>query len=167
MLKSLVGSTMPLFPDLPIDFIQNLNPNCCAIPAVKVFEQLLLLNKSYSEKYKPELHQFAKHIYGFLDGATIDKKLIESMKNSSIVWTGNGFCQPQKIYLNRSNDDIHLEPYLYELPGEFVYMQDFFNRLGCKLCQSPELLLDVQEQIKQHHVQIRTEMSIEEIYDII
>ncbi|XP_052087084.1 sacsin-like [Mytilus californianus] len=107
--------------------------------------------------YKPELHHFVKQIYSFLDDATIDNALIESMKNRSIVWTGNGFCQPQKIYLNSSNDDIHLEPYLYQLPGEFLYMKDFFHRLGCKMCQSPELLVDVQEQIKQHHIQIRTE----------
>ncbi|XP_052087293.1 sacsin-like [Mytilus californianus] len=157
--ENLVGSTMPLFPDLPINFIQKLNPSCQIIPIAKVFEQLLLLDKSYSEMYKPEFHHFVKQIYSFLNEATVDKALIGSMKNRSVVWTGDGFCQPQKIYLNSSNDDIHLEPYLYQLPGEFIYMKDFFQRLGCKICQSPEVLVDVQEQIKQHHIQIRTEME--------
>ncbi|CAC5390293.1 unnamed protein product [Mytilus coruscus] len=159
--ENLVGSTMPLFPDLPIEFIQKLNPSCRRIPIAKVFEQLLLLEKSYNEMCKPELHHFVKQIYSFLNEATIDMALIGSMKNRSVVWTGHGFCQPQNIYLNSSNDDIHLEPYLYQLPGEFLYMKNFFQRLGCKECQSPELFVDVQEQIKLHHIQSHSHSTID------
>ncbi|VDH93735.1 Hypothetical predicted protein [Mytilus galloprovincialis] len=38
-------------------------------------------------------------------------------------------------------------------------MRDFFQRLGCKLCQSPEVLVDVQDQIRQRHIQVRTEIE--------
>ncbi|XP_071135399.1 sacsin-like [Mytilus edulis] len=157
--ENLVGSTMPLFPDLPMKLIQKLNPSCQNIPIAKVFEQLLLLSKSYSEMYKPEFHHFVKQIYKFLNEATIDKAMIGSIENRPVVWTGDGFCQPQKIYLNSSNDDIHLEPYLFQLPGEFIVMKEFFQRLGCKLCQSPKILVDVQYQIMQHHNQVRTEIE--------
>ncbi|VDH93747.1 Hypothetical predicted protein [Mytilus galloprovincialis] len=157
--ENLVGSTMPLFPDLPMKLIQKLNPSCQNIPIAKVFEQLLLLSKSYSEMYKPEFHHFVKQIYKFLNEATIDKALIGSIENRSVVWTGDGFCQPQKIYLNSSNDDIHLEPYLFQLPGEFIVMKEFFQRLGCKLCQCPKILVDVQNQIMQRHIQVRTEIE--------
>ncbi|VDH93734.1 Hypothetical predicted protein [Mytilus galloprovincialis] len=78
--ENLVGSIMPLFPDLPLNFIQKLNPSCQDIPIAKVFEQLLLLSKSYSEKYKPEFHHFVKQIYEFLNEVTVDEALIGSME---------------------------------------------------------------------------------------
>ncbi|CAG2239593.1 SACS [Mytilus edulis] len=144
-------------PNLPIEFIEKLNPKCRSIPIAKVFEQLLLLEKSYNEMLKPEYHYIVKQIYSFLNRTTTATAVICSMKNRSVVWTGHGFCKPQNIYLNSSNDDIYLEPYLYQLPDEFLYMKEFFQQLGCQECQSPQLLVDVQEQIKQNHVQVRTE----------
>ncbi|XP_060068841.1 sacsin-like [Ylistrum balloti] len=100
-------------------------------PNIEVcFGQLEKLRDVFCIKHKAKLSGIIKDIYQQLS-LEINKLQDENLKFNAFVCTGNGFHTAGDVFISFPMDEnIHLEPYMYKLPEEFLEFSELFVKLG-------------------------------------
>ncbi|CAG2253119.1 unnamed protein product [Mytilus edulis] len=117
-----------------------------------VIDQLLIITERYEDKYKPELLPVISDIYHFMANH-YNSKDFQRLSNKKWIWTGTGFEEPEKVYLQTKSSDLVLRPYLYPLPDEFrgSHLLQFFRKIQCLERQNTNLLIKVEKMIQTEY----------------
>lgn len=117
-----------------------------------VIDQLLIVTEKYEDKYKPELLPVISDIYHFMANH-YNSKDFQRLSNKKWIWTGTGFEEPEKVYLQTKSSDLVLRPYLYPLPDEFrgSHLLQFFRKIQCLERQNTNLLIKVEKMIQTEY----------------
>lgn len=155
----LVGYVAPVFssdefPKLALHLELNRKPSLG-----KVLQQHSLYVVNYREEYKSEYLLPIKRIYTFL--ARTCTSYVNDIKVKK-MWMGDGFVEPNQIYINRGADDIDVKPYIVPLPKEFETkndIKDLAEHFGCKKNQTPETLVSILHLLKSKYEKHTHEMD--------
>ncbi|XP_076101811.1 sacsin-like isoform X2 [Mytilus galloprovincialis] len=117
-----------------------------------VIDQLLIITERYEDKYKPELLPVISDIYHFMANH-YNSQDFQRLSNKKWIWTGTGFEEPEKVYLQTKSSDLVLRPYLYPLPDEFrgSNLLQFFRKIQCLERQTTDLLIRVEKMIQTEY----------------
>ncbi|XP_062614458.1 sacsin-like isoform X2 [Saccostrea cucullata] len=113
-----------------------------------VLQQHSKIVEHYTEYDKSEYFLPIKRLYEFLADCHKNNKDVKI--HLKMMWMGDGFVSPERIFIDKGTDDIQLQPYLVPLPKEFQTgeIKSFGKYLGCKQKQTTETLIEVLDFLK-------------------
>ncbi|XP_056020383.1 sacsin-like isoform X2 [Ostrea edulis] len=150
--EGLVGNVVPItIPNTSSTLAEEFGWDTRIPDLELVLRQHLKYTENYEEKNKSEYLLPVKRVYEYLAELYASKRNIEIQLGK--VWMGDGFVLPSQISINRSSDDIALQPYLVPLPKEFqtYQMKELAKHLGCKQRQTTETLIEILYSLKDKH----------------
>ncbi|XP_053401270.1 sacsin-like [Mercenaria mercenaria] len=144
----LVGATMPVVECATERIIQSFQWDDC-IELNNVVQQLLLVQKHYNVRYKPDFMRTLNRIYLYFSQHENELKGIKhNLSKEKIIWTGTGFVIPEKVIVTMQDEDLELKPHLYTIPEEFHEMHATFIVLGCNMDLDNAVLIKTLKDIK-------------------
>ena len=128
-------------------------------PKTAIFiAQLEAIMSAYSSERRPELLSIISEVYKFMaseDLVLFDTENYKYLSKTPCIWWGDGFCKPEKIVIEKDDDDIDLEPYVRYLPVELKPFRMFLKKLGCHQKQNIEVLIDVQRTMMKKYFKLK------------
>ncbi|XP_048257393.1 sacsin-like [Haliotis rufescens] len=127
-------------------------------PVCSVMEHLHNLGTSYDSRECNPCMDLLKDIYSFLSSQDVSSTEKNMMESSQSVWVGieEGFHSPRSVYCERSDADLDLKPYRYQLPSLLHGWGSLLCSYGCHQRQTPDMLATVLEEIKEKHDEFKT-----------
>ncbi|XP_071082009.1 sacsin-like [Haliotis cracherodii] len=150
--SSVIGSVSPVAKETTtaVEAILGLDrvPQVCS-----VLEHLHNLGTSYDCRECNPCMDLLKDIYSFLSSQDVSSTEKNMMESSQSVWVGieEGFHSPRSVYCERSDADLDLKPYRYQLPSLLHGWGSLLCSCGCHQRQTPDMLATVLEEIKEKH----------------
>ena len=148
-----IGSLIPLVkaPEALCRMFQwNAKPG-----AKDLTEQLHNIIAAYSSVNKPDLLPLISNVYKAMSeqcSEVIKCQEFQGLLQKNCIWWGDAFCLPNQIILEKKDNDIDLQPYMFPLPAELQTLRSFFSEIGCYLRQDTSALLSVQAMIAENHL---------------
>ncbi|XP_048257517.1 sacsin-like [Haliotis rufescens] len=150
--SSIIGSVSPVAKETTaaVEAILGLDR---VPPVCSVMEHLHNLGTSYDSRECNPCMDLLKDIYSFLSSQDVSSTEKNMMESSQSVWVGieEGFHSPRSVYCERSDADLDLKPYRYQLPSLLHGWGSLLCSYGCHQRQTPDMLATVLEEIKEKH----------------
>ncbi|XP_046575220.1 sacsin-like isoform X2 [Haliotis rubra] len=151
--SSIIGSVSPVAKEMA-EAVERILGLYRDPPVCSVMDHLHNLGASYDSRECNPCMELLKDIYSFFNSPNVsiaeEKHQMESTRS---VWVGieEGFQYPRSVYLERSEADLDLKPYRYQLPSLLHDWCSLLSDCGCHQRQTPDMLTSVLEEIKEKH----------------
>ncbi|XP_067684345.1 sacsin-like [Haliotis asinina] len=155
--SSIIGSVSPVAKEMT-EAVERILGLCRVPPVRSVMDHLHNLGISYDSRECNLCMELLKDIYSFLNSPNISiAEKNHQMQSTRSVWVGieEGFQYPRSVYIERSETDLDLKPYRYQLPSLLYDWRSLLSDCGCHQRQTPDMLTTVLEEIKQKHDEFR------------